>query len=85
MAISESNIHIGYVHYKDGYVKNKSVADANTYEKLFPGSVFIFFDGDRKLHYLTIDEVNKLTINDLMRKDPCDTRQKPCGLSLIHI
>ena len=44
MAISESNIHIGYVHHKDGYVKNKSVADANAYEELFPGSTYIFFE-----------------------------------------
>ena len=84
MAISESNIHIGYVHHKDGYVKNKSVADANAYEKLFPGSVFIFFDGDRKLHYLNIDQVNKLTVNDLLRKNPCDTTQKPCGPPTFH-
>ena len=28
---------------------------------------------------MTIDEVNKITVNDLLRKDPCDTRQKPCG------
>ena len=84
MAISKSNIHIGYVHYKDGYVKHKSVADANAYEKLFPDSVFIFFDGDRKLHYLSIDEVNKLTANDLLRKNPCDTTQKPCGPPTFH-
>ncbi len=79
MAISESNIHIGYVHHRDGYVKHKSVADANAYEKLNPGTVFIFVNGDQKVNYLDIDGVNKLTVNDLLRKDPCVTRDQPCG------
>ena len=84
MAISADNIKVGWVQSPEGYVKHKSVDQANAYEKLFPGSTFIFFDGDRKLHYLDIDEVNKLTVNDLLRKDPCDTRQKPCGPPTFH-
>tara|TARA_B100000287_G_scaffold101521_1_gene93772 strand:+ start:1291 stop:2256 length:966 start_codon:yes stop_codon:yes gene_type:complete len=78
MAVSSKNIHVGWVQGSDGYVKHKTVDDANTYEVLNPGTQFIFVDGDRKVHYLTIDEVNKLTVNDLMRKDPCVTRQLPC-------
>ena len=58
MAISADNIKVGWVQSPEGYVKHKSVDQANAYEKLFPGSTFIFFDGDRKLHYLDIDEVN---------------------------
>ena len=77
MAVSSKNIHVGWVD-SSGYVKHKTVADANTYEVQNPGSQFIFVDGDRKVHYLTIDEVNKLTVSDLMRKDPCVTRQLPC-------
>ena len=78
MAVSSKNIHVGWVQGSDGYVKHKTVADANTYEVLNPNTQFIFVDGDRKVHYLTIDEVNQLTVNDLMRKDPCVTRQLPC-------
>ena len=77
MAVSSKNIHVGWVD-SSGYVKHKTVSDANTYEVQNPGSQFIFVDGDRKVHYLTIDEVNKLTVSDLMRKDPCVTRQLPC-------
>ena len=33
MAISESNIHVGWIDESKGYVKHKSVADANAHEK----------------------------------------------------
>ena len=79
MAISESNIHVGWIDKSKGYVKHKSVAQANEHEKSYPGTEFIFLNGDRKVQYMTIDEVNSLTVNDLLRKDPCDTTQKPCG------
>ncbi len=78
MPISSKNIHVGWVQGTDGYVKHKSVDDANAYEEKNPGTQFIFVDGDRKVHFLTIDEVNKLTVSDLMRKEPCVTRQLPC-------
>ena len=78
MPISSKNIHVGWIQGTDGYVKHKSVDDANAYEEKNPGTQFIFVDGDRKVHFLTIDEVNKLTVNDLMRKEPCVTRQLPC-------
>ena len=48
-----------------------SIADANAYEKLNPETVFIFIDGDKKVKYLSISEVNNLTIRDLLRSDPC--------------
>ena len=79
MPIAASNIKVGWIHPTEGYVKYKSVDDANAYEELNPGTEFIFLNGDRKVQYMTIDEVNKITVNDLLRKDPCDTRQKPCG------
>ena len=79
MPIAASNIKVGWIHPTDGYVKYKSIGDANSYEELNPGTEFIFLNGDRKVQYMTIDEVNKITVNDLLRKDPCDTRQKPCG------
>ena len=76
MPVSSKNIHVGWV--ESTYVKHKTVEDANAYEEKNPGTQFIFVDGDRKVRYLTIDEVNKLTVNDLMRKEPCVTRQLPC-------
>ena len=78
MAVSSKNIHVGWVQGTQGYVKHKTVEDANAYEAKNPGTQFIFVDGDRKVHFLTIDEVNKLTVRDLLRKEPCVTRQLPC-------
>ena len=78
MPVSANNIHVGWVQGTQGYVKHKTVEDANAYEVKNPGTQFIFVDGDRKVHFLTIDEVNKLTVSDLMRKEPCVTRQLPC-------
>ena len=78
MPVSANNIHVGWVQGTQGYVKHKTVDDANDYEMKNPGTQFIFVDGDRKVHFITIDEVNKLTVSDLMRKEPCVTRQLPC-------
>ena len=78
MVVSINNIHVGWVQGTQGYVKHKTVEDANAYEAKNPGTQFIFVDGDRKVHFLTIDEVNKLTVRDLLRKEPCVTRQLPC-------
>ena len=78
MAVSSKNIHVGWIDNTGTYVKHKTVDQANTYEALNPGTQFIFVDGDRKVHFLTIDEVNKLTVRDLLRKEPCVTRQLPC-------
>ena len=78
MTVSSDNIHVGWVNNTGTYVKHKTVEDANIYEEKNPGTQFIFVDGDRKVHFLTIDEVNKLTVRDLLRKEPCVTRQLPC-------
>jgi len=78
MTVSSDNIHVGWVNNTGTYVKHKTVEDANAYEEKNPGTQFIFVDGDRKVHFLTIDEVNKLTVRDLLRKEPCVTRQLPC-------
>tara|TARA_R100001594_G_scaffold47456_2_gene80361 strand:- start:1855 stop:2895 length:1041 start_codon:yes stop_codon:yes gene_type:complete len=78
MAVSINNIHVGWVQGTQGYVKHKTVEDANVYAAKNPGTQFIFVDGDRKVHFITIDEVNKLTVRDLLRKEPCVTRQLPC-------
>ena len=76
---SFENIKVGYISETDGYVHEKSVADANNYEELYPGTQYIFINGDGKVVYLDIAGVNALTPKDLLRSDPCDTTEKPCG------
>jgi len=78
LSISLDNIKVGYIT-DDGYVSGVSIADANAYEKLNPETVFIFIDGDKKVKYLSISEVNNLTIRDLPRSDPCEVGPQPCG------
>ena len=76
--ISNDNIKVGYISEDDGYVKGKSIAQANAYEALNPETTFIFLNGDNKVEYLTIDEVNKLTSKNLLRTDPCLVGPQPC-------
>ena len=76
--ISLDNIKVGYIT-DDGYVSGVSITDANTYEKLNPETVFIFIDGDKKIRYLSISEVNNLSIRDLLRSDPGQVGPQPCG------
>ena len=77
--ISPDLIRVGYISQTAGYVSDLSVSDANDYAKLNPATVFIFVDGDSKVRYLSIDEVNQLTTKDLLRSDTCSTTPRPCG------
>ena len=76
---SFNNIKVGYISETDGYVQNVSLADANAYAKLNPETEFIFIDGDEKVRFLTISEVNALTPKNLLRSDPCLIGDQPCG------
>ena len=76
---SFDNIKVGYISETDGYVKNISISDANIYAELNPDTEFIFIDGDEKVRFLTISEVNALTPKNLLRSDPCVTGDQPCG------
>ena len=76
---SFSNIKVGYISETDGYIQNVSISDANVYAESNPDTEFIFIDGDEKVRYLTIDEVNGLTPKNLLRSDPCITGDQPCG------
>jgi len=76
---SFDNIKVGYISETDGYVQNISIADANAYAELNPDTEFIFIDGDEKVRFLTISEVNALTPKNLLRSDPCLTGDQPCG------
>ena len=76
---SFDNIKVGYISEDDGYVQNVSISDANAYAELNPDTEFIFIDGDEKVRFLTISEVNALTPKNLLRSDPCLTGDQPCG------
>jgi len=76
---SFDNIKVGYISETDGYIKDVSLADANAYAELNPETEFIFIDGDEKVRFLTISEVNALTPKNLLRSDPCLTGDQPCG------
>ena len=76
---SFDNIKVGYISETDGYVQNVSIADANSYAELNPETEFIFIDGDEKVRFLTINEVNALTPKNLLRSDPCLTGDQPWG------
>ena len=76
---SFDNIKVGYISETDGYIQNVSISDANAYAALNPDTEFIFIDGDEKVRFLTINEVNALTPKNLLRSDPCLTGDQPCG------
>ena len=82
MPISQTsfdNIKVGYISETEGYIKDISIADANAYAELNPETEFIFIDGDEKVRFLTISEVNALTPKNLLRSDPCLTGDQLCG------
>ena len=76
---SFNNIKVGYISETDGYIQDISIADANAYAALNPETEFIFIDGDEKIRFLTISEVNSLTPKNLLRSDPCVISDQPCG------
>ena len=78
--IPKENIKVAYTNINGVLVEDVSISDANSYEQRNPGTTYIFLDGDNKYRYLTIDEVNELTPQDLIStKSVCDTAPKPCG------
>ena len=81
---STNNIKVSYIDKTKGLVKDVSIAAANEYERLNPGTLFVFVNGDAKVKYLDIDGVNKLTTKDLGRTDPCQVGPQPCGPPTLH-
>ena len=67
------DVRVGYIDPTLGFVDGVSICEANEYAKNNPGTTFIFRDGDNNLQYLSINEVNRLTPNDLT------TTQGECG------
>ena len=61
---TKDSIRVGYVDPDRGYLTGKSIYEANVHASKNPGAVFILETRDR-VRYLTINEVNKLTTNDI--------------------
>jgi hypothetical protein len=59
------SIKVGYISTDRGFVEGVSVCEANDYAKLNPGTQFVF-KNRKYIKYLNINEVNKLTPNDLL-------------------
>lgn len=66
----KDGIKVGYISPERGYIEGLSICEANDYAKLNPGTQFIFKTRDR-IDYLNINEVNKLTADDLPTTDNC--------------
>ena len=81
---SPDSIKVSYISQTKGVVRDVSIASANEYERLNPGTLFVFVNGDAKVKYLDIDGVNKLTTKDLGRTDPCKVGPQPCGPPTLH-
>ena len=59
------DIKVGYISTDRGYVDGVSRYEANQYAQLNPGTQFIFKNRD-KIRYLNINEVNRLSVDDLL-------------------
>ena len=71
------DVKVGYISTDRGYISGVGLWDANVYAKKNPGTTFIFSTRE-KTQYLNINEVNKLTPDDL----PADA-QKCKGASIF--
>lgn len=61
---TQNSIHVGYISTERGFVDGVTVCEANDYAKLNPGVRFIFRTRD-SIRYLGINDVNRLSPNDL--------------------
>ncbi len=83
---ANDGIRVGYIDSKRGYISGLSVYEANKYAERNPGTQFILATRD-EVKYLNINEVNKLTNEDIVpinspkgivsdkdgELDPCNT------------
>ena len=65
---TKKDIRVGYISPDTGYVSNISILDANKYASLNPGTIFILDNRD-STRYLTINEVNALTVEEALNVD----------------
>jgi hypothetical protein len=81
------DIRVGYIDPNLGYVEGVTICEANNYAKNNPGTTFIFVDGSNSIRYLTINEVNRLTPDDLTpSEEECGGIQnyQECGPTAIE-
>ncbi len=86
-APTKDDIKVGYIDPTLGFVNGVSVCEANEYAKNNPGTTFVFRDGDNNIRYLSINEVNLLTPNDLIASEgECAGIQeyRECGPPIIQ-
>lgn len=84
--LTEDDIRVGYIDPSLGYVSNVSKCQANAYAKKNPGTVFLFIDGSRVLRYLSINEVNSITVSDLVSNSNCGgiSQKYSCGVPFVQ-
>jgi hypothetical protein len=70
--VTRENIRVSYVDSVLGLVEDVSITQANAYERRNPGTTFIFRDGNQKIQYLNINQVNNLNPNILTPTDSCN-------------
>ena len=66
------DIRVAYVDPILGLVRNVSICEAEKYNKKNPGTTFIFRDGNQKLRYLQMGELNRLKKNPKKALEPSD-------------
>ena len=78
------DIRLGYIDPNQGFVDGLTLNDANKYAKLNPGTTFIFRTRDR-IRFLRINEVNKLTGDDLTPDSSADGSAGCQGITGLDI
>ena len=82
--VEKDSIRVAYVHPTRGIIDNVSVKEANKYAKKNPGTTFMFWNRE-KLRYLTINEVNNLTVDDIKRElDRIEHKIKPLEIVFVN-
>ena len=66
--LTKCDIRVGYISTTRGYIPNLTRHEANEHARLDPGTTFIFHTRD-DVKYLSINEVNNLTVDDLSVSD----------------
>ena len=84
---TKCDIKVGYISTDRGYIQGVRIHDANAYAKKIPRTSFIFQTSE-KIEYLNINEVNKLTPDDMTTEvDTCGgiNMDAECGPTKVEI
>jgi hypothetical protein len=83
--LTKDLIRVSRIDPELGLISDIGICEANDYASKNPGTTFIFLDGNNNVRYLTIAEVNALTVADLFRTDECSSKPVPCGPAKIRV